>query len=215
MKRIHCITAIFIAGLLLVLSSCASPDSGRDPVGVQTEAGTVAEVETKADLSTETTEETQASSETQPSAPVTYGFFYGPNQEEVKQTYQSLCIGPDEESSDPSLGGTYEVSMCLSSPVIYAQTNQTFAIPLLTSSENYEFYQTEFEVTWRIAEEELLEVVSVNPQGFVAGTRQLYATGSDFFVRSIAPGTVHLYITVADAESGVYQTMQQIIVIEE
>ncbi len=200
--------------ILFLFSSCHVPLVPNTPDAPLTE---------DTEVPTTLIQETEA--ETDP--PVRYAYICN---SEVANIYQDLCIGPSVENSEPSIWTEFDLSLDLASHVIYATPNQTFSVPTVVMCESNEVNYggadiPDFDITWRIAEPELLEVVSVHPVGVLG--RQggaVYEIPTfelprgqtpGFAVRTLAPGTVHLYITVTHRDTGIYQTMQQIIVIEE
>ncbi len=213
MKRPKLIALLTVC-FLLMLSSCRVPLVPNTPDAPMTE-------DTEAPPTV--IQETEA--ETDP--PVRYAYIYNL---EGATIYQDLCIGPSIENSEPSIWTEFDLSLNLASPIIYATPNQTFSVTTSVMCESDEVNYggadiPDFDITWRIAEPELLEVVSVHPVGVLGRqsgdvheipTFELPKEQTPgFAVRTLAPGTVHLYITVTHRETGIYQTMQQIIVIEE
>ncbi len=211
MKKIRIVGLMCMLCFLRVMFACADA------------AGTV--------NPTDTLPQTEVPTEEETLTPIRYVYSFG---EEYRiggiKTYQELCIGASTENSDPPMWKAYDLSLQLGSPVIYAIPNLVFSVPSAVYCQSSQMYYggakiEDFDITWRIAEPELLEVVSVHPLGFLGrqgGTVQEIPTFElpegqmpGFAVRTLAPGTAHLYITVTHRETGVYQTMQQIIVIEE
>ncbi len=161
------------------------------------------------------------------SSEVTYGsIFTEAYHNEGEDVYRALCDGPEITYSKINILDAYELYLTLSSPVIYAKVEQAFSVPTYVVSESSQEYRpSAYDITYRIAEPELLDVLSVH-RGGIMGRQSGDIWGiptngliegqiPGFAVRSLSPGIAHLYIRVTHRESGEYMTMQQVIVIEE
>ncbi len=213
MKLLRYFGGILAACLLFMLPSCTHADVPADtrmPAGIASE--TI--FETILDPAPETAPEIVPPIEYDTTTPVRYTYIYNVDWKTEITSYLELCIGPAEEDSVPSIPRAYETSIYLSSPVIHAKVNQLIHIPFMVLSENPEFYATDFDVTWRIAEPELLAIVKVDEKRFMGGSVGDMPE-SGFEVYSLSPGVAHLYITITNPENGLYMTRQQVIVIEE
>ncbi len=219
-----------LATLMLTASFAACADSPISSGGeslAETRPETIPETrpdtEPESDILLVT--ETQAITETEPETTPPVVYMYQVEIEKLSEwerAYDDLCIGPPYEES-VCIEEKYLFSSELRSPLIRAQSNQSFPLPIATYNEGMRI--ADLDITYRVAEPELLEVLSVHHYGVLAyqsGQVEFIPTYGlpegnlpGFAVRTLAPGVAHLYITVTNRVTGDYFTMQQVIVIEE
>ncbi len=134
------------------------------------------------------------------------------------ELYEELCVGPIREESETSIMSLYAtLKIEPGCSIIYAKAEHAFSVPICVLHEDPGYSTAHFDVTWRVAEPEFLEIVSVDRAGSIA-MQSGYAediptyrlpSGQQpgFVVRGLQPGVAHLYITLIHRETGCFLTM--------